>query len=435
MNDVTKRKPIDEIRAAFHLIHRVATGQSDRGYMSIPPNPARDADLIVDAAIDELESARVHLDGEPERLARAREEQRAACVRIAEAFQRGQYGSLTPEQRRIGLVDSLRTASLTATPLADEMEKLRMRLVACSVVANANTPEAAAQQRQMHPGYRSGACEDVAVAVDREMALRARVAELEAEVSRRDALIRADGYEDMRQHAQGLATELASAHERLDEFGMGRDGSKATVAEGIAAMRDRIGELRALAESKTRAGAEARVKELEAHVANLLECNALVGQDCLKRADAAEARAEKADARVKELERSWRLAINLSEAMKLALDQPGTGNYVDFARECRAAWARVKELEGAVKCDRYITDLGPTTHVWTCNKESHNLVVVVAAERDALKAQLDEAVSALRALVSAESSHLARGEDTTPGDFERAWKTACAVLAKHPEGK
>lgn len=54
-------------------------------------------------------------------------------------------------------------------------------------------------------------------------------------------------------------------------------------------------------------------------------------------------------------------------------------------------------------------------------------------ERDALRAQLDEAVAALRALVSAESSHLARGEDTTPGDFERAWKTACAVLAKHQE--
>lgn len=37
---------------------------------------------------------------------------------------------------------------------------------------------------------------------------------------------------------------------------------------------------------------------------------------------------------------------------------------------------------------------------------------------------------ALQAFVSAVSMQLARGEDTTPGDFERAWKQAHAALAQ-----
>lgn len=39
---------------------------------------------------------------------------------------------------------------------------------------------------------------------------------------------------------------------------------------------------------------------------------------------------------------------------------------------------------------------------------------------------------ALKGLISAISAHLARGEDTTPGDFERAWKCAHAALALKP---
>lgn len=53
-----KATAIEEVRESFHLIHRVATGQSDRAYMSIPADPRRDADLIVSAAIDELAAAR-----------------------------------------------------------------------------------------------------------------------------------------------------------------------------------------------------------------------------------------------------------------------------------------------------------------------------------------------------------------------------------------
>ena len=48
-------------------------------------------------------------------------------------------------------------------------------------------------------------------------------------------------------------------------------------------------------------------------------------------------------------------------------------------------------------------------------------------------AERDEALRALRALVTEVSWKLTRGENE-PGAFERAWQTACAVLAKHKEG-
>jgi len=62
--------------------------------------------------------------------------------------------------------------------LRAEVERERMRLAACGVVANANTPATAAEARKMHDGYRSASCDDVARAVDREMELRAEVERL-----------------------------------------------------------------------------------------------------------------------------------------------------------------------------------------------------------------------------------------------------------------
>lgn len=59
--------------------------------------------------------------------------------------------------------------------LRAELETERMRLVACSVIALANTPESAASARDMHPDYRSPYCDDVARAIDREIALRAEL--------------------------------------------------------------------------------------------------------------------------------------------------------------------------------------------------------------------------------------------------------------------
>lgn len=59
--------------------------------------------------------------------------------------------------------------------LRQQLETERVRLAACGVVAMANTPESAAKAREMLPQYRSASRDDVAAAVDREMALREQV--------------------------------------------------------------------------------------------------------------------------------------------------------------------------------------------------------------------------------------------------------------------
>lgn len=53
------------------------------------------------------------------------------------------------------------------------LETERMRLVACGVVALADTPESAASARQMHDDYRSASLTDVIRRVDECIALRA----------------------------------------------------------------------------------------------------------------------------------------------------------------------------------------------------------------------------------------------------------------------
>lgn len=60
-----------------------------------------------------------------------------------------------------------------------ELEGARMQLVACGVVASANTRDSAEAARQMHPDYMCPAVKDVIRAVDREMELREQLAERE----------------------------------------------------------------------------------------------------------------------------------------------------------------------------------------------------------------------------------------------------------------
>lgn len=55
-------KTIEEIREAFHRIHRRACGDSNEVYMSIPADRKRDADFVVGDAIDELEAARKEIE-------------------------------------------------------------------------------------------------------------------------------------------------------------------------------------------------------------------------------------------------------------------------------------------------------------------------------------------------------------------------------------
>lgn len=76
----------------------------------------------------------------------------------------------------------LRTVLSALSRAEAELERERMRLAACGVVAMSNTPETAAKARDMHADYRSASCDDVAKAVDREMSLRAERDLLAAEV-------------------------------------------------------------------------------------------------------------------------------------------------------------------------------------------------------------------------------------------------------------
>lgn len=169
-----------------------------------------------------------HIDGEPARLAAAREEMREACALDAE--------------ERVGCAstyDEIRSVPLDATPLADELRTLRAKYDELHTAAGNWL-----RQRDL--------------AFDREEEVRARVAELEArlgEWAEKDGnspgynLEKAKTYgriaHEERRRAETAEAALAEAHERLDEFGMRRDGTTATPVEGIAAMRTRIDEYRA----------------------------------------------------------------------------------------------------------------------------------------------------------------------------------------------
>lgn len=63
--------------------------------------------------------------------------------------------------------------SVTAENLEAELERERIRLAACGVVALSDTPDSAAKARQMLPEYESASCDDVKRRVDECMALRA----------------------------------------------------------------------------------------------------------------------------------------------------------------------------------------------------------------------------------------------------------------------
>ena len=66
--------------------------------------------------------------------------------------------------------------SREAAELRAELERERIRLAACGVVAKADTPESAKEARDMHPHYHSASLDDVISMVDALMAERAKQA-------------------------------------------------------------------------------------------------------------------------------------------------------------------------------------------------------------------------------------------------------------------
>ena len=78
---------------------------------------------------------------------------------------------------------SLLDANRRIAALEADLERERMRLVACCVVALADTPDSAKSAREMHPEYRSAALSDVERRVDECIQLRAELAKVREELA------------------------------------------------------------------------------------------------------------------------------------------------------------------------------------------------------------------------------------------------------------
>jgi chromosome segregation ATPase len=189
----------------------------------------------------DLEAATLaHIDGEPARLAAAREEQREACIRLIEAFRTGEkYIQLTPEQRRLGLVGSINAQPSAATPLADEIASLRAEVV--SLRAHQAAIEAALEPSSNIETTLGG----------RVKALRARVAELEEVAARY--------LEDKVQFHKTMSATLKDAAAQLERA----EKAEARVAE-LEVVESRIEHMRTWLNEWKR-----KHEEVEARVAQL----------------------------------------------------------------------------------------------------------------------------------------------------------------------
>lgn len=131
-----------------------------------------------------------------------------------------------------------------------------------------------------------------------------------------------------------------------------------------------------------------------------------------------------------ELERSWQETARMVErAEKAEAEVDALKAQVERARAAvDAAKARIKELEKTLKeRDEQSLFEGQREHLWNA---TFNATAIERAEK--VEAERDEAVSALRGLRREVSARLT-GRDSEPGEFEKAWQTACAVLAKYKE--
>lgn len=102
-------------------------------------------------------------------LAQAKADHVNACALVAKMHAAAVGEVCGPDVGPVEDVAAVRAKWLKAK---DELERERMRLAACGVVALANTRELAAKARDFPAEYQSASCDDVARAVDRGMALR-----------------------------------------------------------------------------------------------------------------------------------------------------------------------------------------------------------------------------------------------------------------------
>lgn len=92
--------------------------------------------------------------------------------------------ALVPRWEVDEAADLIERQAAELAALRAELERERMRLAACGVVAMADTPASAAKAREMHDDYRSASCDDVARRVDECIALRAELDACKADAGR-----------------------------------------------------------------------------------------------------------------------------------------------------------------------------------------------------------------------------------------------------------
>lgn len=115
---------------------------------------------VVGAVADALEAADKRIAEQAEEISMLRAKHLYTC------------GTTPPEMYKT----ELDYAKERIAELEAELERERMRLVACGVVAIADTPDSAKEARKMHPDYESAACSDVARRVDECIGLRGKLA-------------------------------------------------------------------------------------------------------------------------------------------------------------------------------------------------------------------------------------------------------------------
>jgi len=127
------------------------------------------------SAQSEITSLTANLSARNAEILEAQEELRAVGGHVGGgAFYRDEHGGRLPMRDQVGQHIAEMNQKLAAAQ--EELERERMRLVACGVVAMANTPESAADARQIHEDYRSASLSDVERAVNAEMKLRTDLA-------------------------------------------------------------------------------------------------------------------------------------------------------------------------------------------------------------------------------------------------------------------
>jgi hypothetical protein len=78
------------------------------------------------------------------------------------------------------------TSEMSISRMSDELERERMRLAACGVVALADTPESAARARDINPAFMSASFADVSRLVDKMMKYRDALQDLREDFRRDD---------------------------------------------------------------------------------------------------------------------------------------------------------------------------------------------------------------------------------------------------------